>query len=880
MSKSIVYIYRAVAAVFNKWIMWLLGGTHHHYTFQIPEKLGFISDILLRLYYHGIRLDDSQLEKIKKLDDSGIVIFVNKHKSLFEFLFAHVRFRLKGLPFPSIGFYYRISFLQPVSRLLRILLAHTHYFIQSFSKQDPFKNGYLREEMLNGNAAFLSLIDKKGFYRRFIKNKTDPMRYALEIQHTTDRPVFIVPQIFFYGQKPLKASSGIIDMLFGAEESPGFIRRLFMRIRNPKRIFVEIGDPVVLKEFLARSGIREMSIERQALTLRQHMLSMINQHRRSIIGPVLKSRAELKENILTGHRLQTFINSHAAKENKPVWQVQKKANDYLEEIAANYSQNWIKVFDLTLRLILRMLFDGMVIDSEGLRRIKKAAKNGPIILLPCHKSHLDYLILSFIFYHNQMPCPHIAAGKNLSFWPLGTIFRGGGAFFLRRSFKGKALYSNVFSEYIYKILQEGFNIEFFIEGTRSRTGKLLLPKLGLLSIILDAYFDGACEDLTFVPIFIGYDRVIEEKSYLHEVEGGQKEPESLKQVIKARKTLKKRYGKVYVNFDAPISFNSFLRQNGFKKQTLYKENRKTLCQDLGFRFINGINHVSVVTPYGIVAAAILNCYKKRVPYEAIEAHLETYMAFLKSTEARLTDTLLSEPDRAFEYVMQVFINRKFIEHAATDKTSFQSKGKVFKINEQRRPGLDYYKSNCVHFFISAAFTALAVLETDTFQFSAPDLHPTYRFLQHLFTNEFAYDVDKTSAFFVRKSIKAFIDDGMLIPHPKIPDTYSLTSAGLRKLKYFALFLKTYFESYLIVLHFYSRYPADKVDAKDHLKKIQTTGSRMYKRREIECSEALSKVTYLNADKFFTAEGANTKEGKTKVETYLAKIHHYLKILQQ
>ncbi|MCJ7830257.1 MAG: glycerol-3-phosphate acyltransferase, partial [Desulfobacterales bacterium] len=204
-----------------------------------------------------------------------------------------------------------------------------------------------------------------------------------------------------------------------------------------------------------------------------------------------------------------------------------------------------------VRWVIKSMFDGVMVNDEMLARLKTMSLRGPLILVPCHKSHMDYLILSYVLYQNNLPCPLVAAGTNLSFWPIGPLFRGGGAFFIRRSFRGAVLYSKVFTEYIEKLLEEGFNIEFFIEGGRSRTGKLIMPKLGLLSILLNGMKSGACEDLIFAPIYIGYDQVLEDSAYLEELEGGQKKPESFWQGLKARKFLKKRYGKIYLQFQEP-----------------------------------------------------------------------------------------------------------------------------------------------------------------------------------------------------------------------------------------------------------------------------------------------------------------------------------------
>jgi len=229
----------------------------------------------------------------------------------------------------------------------------------------------------------------------------------------------------------------------------------------------------------------------------------------------------------------------------------------------------------------------MVIDYKGLDRIRRVSKKGPLILVPCHKSHLDYLIISWVFLNNKIPCPLIAAGKNLSFWPLGPIFRGGGAFFLRRTFKGEVLYTKIFAAYIKKILTEGFHIEFFIEGGRSRTGKLLTPKIGFLSLLIDAFIENNWDDMTFVPIYIGYDRVLEEKAYIHEMEGGKKSPENLKNVIKARKFLKKKYGKIYLNFHKPFSLKNYLENfNQSPAQNMLSESQQNMYHQFGLNFLH------------------------------------------------------------------------------------------------------------------------------------------------------------------------------------------------------------------------------------------------------------------------------------------------------
>src|SRR6056297_1080246 len=478
-----------------------VSGAYHPFTCYLPPNTGLIARLILKLLFTGIQVD-SQLPDLPRYAENKdrIIIYVNKYKSYFEYLFFHTRFRHDGLPHPGIGFDYRIIFWQPLMRLFKIILSHVNYFVKHLALPDPYKSGYIRDKLMAGNAALLSLVEEKGFYRRFVQSKTDPMHYLIECQKRIERPIYFLPQLMLFGKAPEKTRLSFIDMLFGTNENPGRLRRLFALIRSPKNIFIEASEPLNLQEFLEQPEIARLSSREQAVALRRHLLDQLNRHRQSITGPMLKSRLEIIEELLTRQDVQKFIADYSRETNVSIHQAHKQAAAYLNEIASNYNLKMIRIFDVVLRWMFRNIFEGMVIDYSGLDRVKRISRNAPLVLVPCHKSHLDYLILSYVFFNNNMPCPLIAAGKNLSFWPLGPIFRGGGAFFLRRTFKGEKLYPKVFAAYIQKIIDEGFYVEFFPEGGRSRTGKLLTPKIGLLSFILEAYQNIRWSDMIFVPI--------------------------------------------------------------------------------------------------------------------------------------------------------------------------------------------------------------------------------------------------------------------------------------------------------------------------------------------------------------------------------------------
>ncbi|MBF0209662.1 MAG: 1-acyl-sn-glycerol-3-phosphate acyltransferase [Desulfamplus sp.] len=855
----------------------IVGETGDHFSCFYPGNSGFLPSYIINNIFDKIKLDPKKTEKLNRLNEKGVVIYVGKYKSLFEFLYYHTALKKSALPYPEIAFESNFFFLLPINRFLKIITSQIDHIIRYFEIKNPYYTQYFEQEFSSGRSGFLYMVEAKNFYRRFVKSKPDPLRHLIELQKKSQKPIFLVPQVIVFSVKPVRTTSTFIDILLGSNEKPGKLKRLLSIWQKPEKICVEISDPLNLQQFLNLPDIRDIDEDFQAYTLRTHLIDLLNRQKKSITGPILKSREELTEDILTQQSLQNFMREHSENEGQSLMVTHKKAAAYIEEIAANYSLNIIFIFEKVLTWAFNNIFEGLVVDYEGLDRIKEESKKAPVILAPCHKSHLDYLLLSYLMFKNNMPCPHIAAGKNLSFWPLGPIFRGGGAFFLRRTFKGAILYSRIFAAYIEKLLSEGFNIEFFIEGGRSRTGKLLPPKLGFLSILIKAYKNGACEDLIFMPTYVGYDRVLEEDAYLHEIEGGKKNPENLSQLIKARKVLKKKYGKVYIKFHEPFALSDYLDERDIDINQITNEEHMALCKNLGYRLLNSINKASIITPHGIIASAVLNSTGSSFSKKEIMFRVNSYMNLLTISNAELADTLTIDPDLALNHVLKTFVDRKFIELADETEDEFTDNTRFF-VKDNKRPILDYYKNNAICFFIPAAYTATAILKTDKFQFSSDDLTETYRFLENFFIDEFSFNEETTCIEEIHISIRAFIDDGIIVPNQSFSDTYNLTSEGYRKLKGFSEFLRPFLESYKVALMYFERYPKDKHDPKERIKKMQSKGISYYKRQEIMLKESLSKINYTNAANFFINNGVQGSEDIEEIKKYKEIIEELLTIV--
>ncbi|THB79825.1 MAG: glycerol-3-phosphate acyltransferase [Desulfobacteraceae bacterium] len=856
-----------IRASVRRYIDCLLENRDDYYTCYFPGRQGIISRNLIRLVTRNLTIDDSNVEKVSGFGPNDIVVYANKYKTTYNFIFFNTRLKALNVPFPEIGFDFRFIFTLPLKRLLQMMISHLDFFFHHFRFKDPYSTGYIRETLKAGKAGFMSLIEEEDFYNRFILSTPDPLSILISLQESTDKTIWIVPQDIIFITRPERKEPGFRDIVFGTNERPGKIRRLLSVLNKNNKVAVEFADPVNLKDYIERPDIKGLGTEFQCNQLRSDLVDIINRQKKSITGPTLISRQEITQDILTDMTLREYLADYSDQNEIPLQKVHKKSAAYINEIAANYNLRVINFLNIVLTWVFRNIFDGLVVNQSELKKMREASKDAPLILVPCHKSHLDYLLLPYIMFHNNMPCPHIAAGKNLSFWPLGPIFRGGGAFFLRRTFKGAELYSKIFAAYLGKLLYEGFNIKIFIEGGRSRTGKTLPPKLGGLAMIIQTYINKACDNLYFIPIYIGYDRVLEEDAYLKEIEGAQKAPENLSGLVRARKFLKKKYGKVYVKFNDPVSLKTFISQKNLDLEKTDNEEYMTMVRSLGYQLINSINTSVVVTPHGLIAAGVLNSASHSFTKSQLMDRVYTYMNLLYFVDANLADTLMIDPDASFSTVINMFLSRNFIELADEDEDDIHD-STTFIVKSNKRAILDYYKNNSISYFIFPAYTAMAILEIDRFNFSSADLVLRFKFLQKMFMDEFPTDENTTAEEYISSALKAFINEGIIVPDLEDTDRYQLTSEGLRKLKWFAAFLLPFLESYHTALSYFEKYTdISKHDEKERAKKTHGIGQKLYKRKTVIFKESLSLINYKNACKYFANNGIQGSEDHYNIDFY-------------
>ncbi|MDT8273549.1 MAG: 1-acyl-sn-glycerol-3-phosphate acyltransferase, partial [Desulfomonilia bacterium] len=374
------------------------------------------------------------------------------------------------------------------------------------------------------------------------------------------------------------------------------IRKLFTLLLAEENGFLEHGEPINLKDELKKALTGEKFLEEVAVDIRNELMHRLAELGSNVSGAPVRERSFLITKTMKDPMLQSFLKAHSHDENKSVQDLERSVYKYLDQIASDLSPATINFLNKTLTWVFNNIYDGVDVNEEGMKAVKEMARKGSLIYVPCHKSHIDYLILSYFLFQNWMSVPVIAAGINLAFFPMGPFLRKGGAFFMKRSFKNNPLYAQTFAAYVRTLLGERIPMEFFIEGARSRSGKLMLPKKGLLSMIIQGWESGVSRDVIFVPVYVGYDTVVEENVYIREMKGEPKQKESFWQLLKARSILKNRYGKVYIRFAQPLSLNEYMKGKPTYSR-MKPEQRESLYDDMAQEIISNIYKQTVATPF-------------------------------------------------------------------------------------------------------------------------------------------------------------------------------------------------------------------------------------------------------------------------------------------
>lgn len=802
-----------------------------YFPFILDYKPRFFLGWFLYRLFQRVRLNQDMVAELKQMNREGTVVYAIKYRSSLDYLLYHFRFLKGRLPFPKLAFHLNMALLLPLSDLFRVLKFHLRHLFRHGRRPDSAP--FFKEALTEGVTSLFCLVDPKAFRKHYLHAQEEYLHLLLETQKDMEKPIYIVPLLVLYKKAPEKEHPTLLEIFFGFKDKPGTLRKIMLFFRHNRRAFIDFGTPVNVKMLLADQD-GSHGLEETAESVRQTLIDRIDRQKRIMLGPVMKSRQQLKVKVLKDPTVLHTLKDLSSSKPSRLKSLKKEASRYFDEIAADYNIAYIEFANKVLTWVWKKMFEGIDLKDEELATVRIWARKGPLIYIPSHKSHIDYLVLNYILYQHHMHVPRVAAGRNLNFWPMGTFFRKSGAFFIRRSFKGARLYSVIFKRYIKALLQEGHPLEFFIEGGRSRSGKLTLPKIGFLSILIEAYQQGYCEDLIFVPASIVYDRIIEEKAYLKELSGNRKQGESLSQVVRARRFLKKKYGKIYIRFGSPLSINTFLQQ--------HQEDMTSGYKGLAFDLIRSINRVTPVTPFALMAAAILTRHRRGFQWDELMGSIKAILTFFEKYRVPMASTL-NRTETAMMETLAVLLDSGVIntlENVDRSET-------FYYLEEEKIPELAYYKNSIIHYFISHAFVALSLL-AGTEEIKPPgQIRADFDFLKDVFRYEFIYDEPETDTQKMEEALAYFMDTGFIVEEGlKDQHGYRLTKPGYDALPLWAELIQPFVESYWIAARSMLQDAKREKKRSDPVKNMNYLGHRFHKQGVIHHIEAVHPLQFQNA----------------------------------
>jgi glycerol-3-phosphate O-acyltransferase len=806
-------------------------------------------------FFEKIPVDEAWAAAVRSAAERGSVVHVVRNVSLLDLLALDHLLRRYGLP--------RVGFANELGAWLG----------PAWMWRTPAQK--LRETVERGESAVLfmkrhpSVLPAAGATHRGRSEGDDLLRVLIETQRRTDREIIMVPETLVWTQRPDRLGFSVIDTLFGSADFPGELRAAGQLVLNHKNCVIRAGDPFSLRDALHQDDAGDDAVVARRLTYA--LLRKVERERRSVLGPAQKPTDRVREEVLRSPKLQAILRDLAGPGEAQRRVLEDKARAMLRELEATPDAGTLKGLEMVADTLVDRVYAGIDVDREGIERVREAARAGTLVFLPSHKSHVDYLLLSFVLRKHGLAIPVIAAGDNLAFFPIGPLFRRAGAFFIRRSFKGDRLYAAVVDAYIRRLMRDGFAIEFFLEGGRSRTGKLLPPKLGLLNMVVDAGLSIEDRPIAFVPVSIGYERMMEEGSYARELSGGQKRKEDVAALLKLSDVLREKYGRANVQFGQVISLAELRRRQGMTGDAVSPAKRRALVTRLAHQVMSEINRVTAVTPGSLVAVALLCHGRRGLPHIDLVEHCARLVRLVRRLGARTAPSLtrsgsgelreIAVREAALLYVRGGLVR----QHVPGDTLTGTAKKRaqiytgddvIYTVPDDQRLMLDLSKNIIVHLFVDRALVSLALLAPPGPPAPLPSLRERVQSLSRMFKFEFMFRADASFDRIFDETLADMTSAGELATQGDAiafgPGHDGLDGRGW--IAFYAAVIRNFVESYRIAARALRVLTRGAMAEKDLVARALRIGEQMFLGGEIERAEAVSRPALENALLAFIEQG--------------------------
>lgn len=501
----------------------------------------------------------------------------------------------------------------------------------------------------------------------------------------------------------------LYDLLtLGNPRAPGFFGKRWVLSRHPDRCRVVAGEPApasALRARWLRGGDKDSDPAAFPLFVLRQAALALERAERPLRGARYKVPRFVQQEILAHREFRAGLATLEKTTRWPAERIRKRSGAYLREIAARVSPYVTDLVHRAIRVIYRQGYGEQVLyDREQLKALLSPRPGQTVVFLPTHKSNLDHAILQFLLYDNGSPPNHTAGGINMNFFPVGPLFRRTGVFFIRRSFKDNPVYKFVLRQYVDFLVEKRFSLEWYIEGGRSRSGKLLPPRFGMLAYVVDAWRRGRADDVLLVPVSIIYDQISDVGDYSHEARGGAKQKEGLGWFMRLIRGLKRQYGNIHVRFGEPVSLRAALGAPDASAAGGDPEEKNLPVQKLAFEVCHRINTTTPITPVAAIALALLGVSERAVSIDELLYLLRNLVQYVRR-RGLPTTTPLDDLETAQG------VTRQLEGLAANGVVTCFDEGPepVWALAPGQLLTAAYYRNTVIHFFVNASIAELALL---------------------------------------------------------------------------------------------------------------------------------------------------------------------------
>lgn len=502
----------------------------------------------------------------------------------------------------------------------------------------------------------------------------------------------------------------LFDLLtFGNPRAPGFFGKRWVLARHPDRCRVVAGEPApasALRERFQQSGGDPAGDPASfALYVLRQAAGALERAERPLRGARYKVPRFVRQEVLEHRDFRAGLAALTTSTGLSRERVERRAAYYLAEIAARVSPYVIDLVHRVIGFVYRLGYrEEIVYDRARLKDLLAPKPGQSVVFLPTHKSNLDHAIVQYLLYDNGSPPNHTAGGINMNFFPVGPLFRRTGVFFIRRSFKDNPIYKFVLRQYVDFLVEKRFSLEWYIEGGRSRSGKLLPPRFGMLAYVVDSWRRGRADDVLLVPVAIAYDQISDVGDYAHEARGGAKEKEGLGWFVRMVRSLKRQYGSIHVRFGEPVSLRASLGAPDASAGTSEPEEKNLPVQKLAFEVCHRINTVTPITPNAAISLALLGAGERAVSVDELLYLLRNLVHY-----ARKRGLPCTTPLDELETAEGVTRHLQGLAENGVVRCFAEGPEPVWALVPDQFLTAAYYRNTIIHFFVNASIAELALL---------------------------------------------------------------------------------------------------------------------------------------------------------------------------